>query len=111
MQLVSERETRDKTSDWIVGESDCKSDLSLSVDSFPANRLIAPIHGLDSNTFISLRFPYHYPEVNMPSRLSAARYGKDNVRVYKVHRNPETGVQTVYEMTVCVLLEGEIGES
>lgn len=47
----------------------------------------------------------------MSSRLSAARYGKDNVRVYKVHRNPETGEQTVVEMTVCVLLEGEIDES
>lgn len=47
----------------------------------------------------------------MSSRLSAARYGKDNVRIYKVHRNPETGEQTVVEMTVCVLLEGEIDES
>ncbi|KAI9740726.1 MAG: hypothetical protein M1818_004691 [Claussenomyces sp. TS43310] len=40
-----------------------------------------------------------------------ARYGKDNVRVYKVHRDQETGVQTVTEMTVCVLLEGEIDVS
>ncbi|KAK7407999.1 hypothetical protein QQZ08_011595 [Neonectria magnoliae] len=43
--------------------------------------------------------------------VSAARYGKDNVRVYKVHRNSETGVQTVTEMTVCCLLEGEIETS
>ncbi|KAI5457727.1 hypothetical protein BGZ63DRAFT_364301 [Mariannaea sp. PMI_226] len=43
--------------------------------------------------------------------VSAARYGKDNVRVYKVHRNAETGVQTVTEMTVCCLLEGEIESS
>jgi hypothetical protein len=42
------------------------------------------------------------------STLAAARYGKDNVRVYKVHRDEKTGVQTVVEMTVCVLLEGEI---
>lgn len=40
--------------------------------------------------------------------VSACRYGKDNVRVYKVHRDANTGVQTVTEMTVCVLLEGEI---
>jgi len=40
--------------------------------------------------------------------LAAARYGKDNVRVYKVHRDAKTGVQTVIEMTVCVLLEGEV---
>ncbi|MCJ1424816.1 hypothetical protein MMC29_002704 [Sticta canariensis] len=40
-------------------------------------------------------------------RLSSARYGKDNIRVYKVHRD-ENGTQTVVEMTVCVLLEGEI---
>jgi urate oxidase len=44
-------------------------------------------------------------------RVSAARYGKDNVRVYKVHRDAATGVQTVYEMTVCCLLEGEIETS
>ncbi|EPE10998.1 uricase [Ophiostoma piceae UAMH 11346] len=44
-------------------------------------------------------------------RLTAARYGKDNVRVYKVHRDQETGVQTVTEMTVCCLLEGEIDSS
>jgi len=46
----------------------------------------------------------------MPS-LATARYGKDNVRVYKVHRNQETGVQTVTEMTVCCLLEGAIETS
>jgi len=43
--------------------------------------------------------------------VSSARYGKDNVRVYKVHRDAETGVQTVTEMTVCVLLEGDINTS
>ena len=46
----------------------------------------------------------------MPS-LSAARYGKDNIRVYKVHRDEETKTHTVVEMTVCVLLEGEIETS
>lgn len=43
--------------------------------------------------------------------VSAARYGKDNVRVYKVHRDAAAGTQTVYEMTVCCLLEGDIDES
>ncbi|KAF8246260.1 urate oxidase UaZ [Wilcoxina mikolae CBS 423.85] len=43
--------------------------------------------------------------------VSAARYGKDNVRLYKVHRDEKTGVQTVNETTVCVLLEGEIETS
>jgi len=43
--------------------------------------------------------------------VSSARYGKDNVRVYKVHRDEKTGIQTVTEMTVCVLLEGEIETS
>jgi len=43
--------------------------------------------------------------------VSSARYGKDNVRVYKVHRDEKTGMQTVTEMTVCVLLEGEIETS
>lgn len=47
----------------------------------------------------------------MTARLASARYGKDNVRVYKVHRDQETGVHTVVEMTVCVLLEGEIDAS
>lgn len=43
--------------------------------------------------------------------VSAARYGKDNVRVCKVDRDSSTGVQTVTEMTVCCLLEGEIETS
>ncbi len=43
--------------------------------------------------------------------ISAARYGKDNVKVYKVERDQKTGVQTVTEMTVCVLLEGAIESS
>ncbi|KAL4871903.1 uricase [Aspergillus spectabilis] len=45
------------------------------------------------------------------STVAAARYGKDNVRLYKVEKNQETGVQTVIETTVCVLLEGEIDTS
>jgi urate oxidase len=44
-------------------------------------------------------------------QVAAARYGKDNVRVYKVHRDPATKTQTVYEMTVCCLLEGDIDTS
>ena len=44
------------------------------------------------------------------SQLSYARYGKDNVRVYKVKRN-EDGTQDVTEMTVCTMLEGDIAES
>ncbi|KAL9577977.1 MAG: hypothetical protein Q9212_006019 [Teloschistes hypoglaucus] len=45
------------------------------------------------------------------AKLSAARYGKDNIRVYKVHRDEKTGVQDVVEMTVGVLLSGEIDTS
>jgi urate oxidase len=45
------------------------------------------------------------------SQLSYARYGKDNVRLYKVHRDEKTGVQSVVEMTVCTLLEGDIDTS
>lgn len=41
-------------------------------------------------------------------RLSSARWGKDNIRIYKVHRSEENGVQTVVEMSVCVLLEGGV---
>ncbi|TGO22248.1 hypothetical protein BPAE_0176g00130 [Botrytis paeoniae] len=43
--------------------------------------------------------------------IASARYGKDNVRVYKVERDEQTGTQTVTEMTVCVLLEGAIDVS
>ncbi|KAJ4292124.1 hypothetical protein N0V88_005751 [Collariella sp. IMI 366227] len=43
--------------------------------------------------------------------LASARYGKDNVRVYKVHRDEKTGTQSVTEMTVCCLLEGDIETS
>ncbi|KAF2432723.1 uricase [Tothia fuscella] len=44
------------------------------------------------------------------SQLAAARYGKDNIRLYKVHRNQD-GMQSVVEMTVCILLEGDIETS
>jgi len=44
-------------------------------------------------------------------KLTAARYGKDNIRVYKVMRDEATKTHTVVEMTVCVLLEGEIDVS
>lgn len=44
-------------------------------------------------------------------QLAAARYGKDNIRVYKVHRDEATKTQSVVEMTVCVMLEGEIETS
>jgi urate oxidase len=44
-------------------------------------------------------------------RLTAARYGKDNIRVYKVEKDEATKTHTVYEMTVCVLLEGDIDVS
>ena len=43
--------------------------------------------------------------------LAAARYGKDNIRLCKVERDEESKTQTVVEMTVCVLLEGEIETS
>lgn len=45
------------------------------------------------------------------AQLTSARYGKDNVRLYKVERNEQTGVQNVTETTVCVLLEGDIETS
>ena len=50
------------------------------------------------------------PVAKMPT-LATARYGKDNVRVFKVHKDAETGIQTVTEMTVCCLLEGKIETS
>ncbi|KAF2964643.1 hypothetical protein GQX73_g8931 [Xylaria multiplex] len=43
--------------------------------------------------------------------LTSARYGKDNVRVCKVHRDAATGTHKVTEMTVCCLLEGKIEDS
>lgn len=45
------------------------------------------------------------------AHLSYSKYGKDNIRLMKVDRNAETGVQTVTEMTVCTMLEGEIETS
>ncbi|MBE3050038.1 urate oxidase [Candidatus Bathyarchaeota archaeon] len=46
----------------------------------------------------------------MPT-LSSARYGKDNVRVLKRARDEASGTQTVTEMTVSCLLEGDISTS
>lgn len=45
------------------------------------------------------------------SQLSYARYGKDNVRLYKVDKDPNTGVHTVVEQTIRILLEGDIDTS
>jgi len=44
------------------------------------------------------------------SELGYARYGKDNIRLYKVKRNSD-GTQEVTEQTVCILLEGDIKTS
>ncbi|KAF2148228.1 uricase [Myriangium duriaei CBS 260.36] len=44
------------------------------------------------------------------AKLTHARYGKDNVRLYKVHRQAD-GTQSVCEMTVRTLLEGDIETS
>ncbi|OMP84205.1 Uricase [Diplodia seriata] len=44
------------------------------------------------------------------SQLNYARYGKDNVRLYKVHKHSD-GTQSVVEQTVRVLLEGDIDTS
>lgn len=43
--------------------------------------------------------------------LSFARYGKDNIRLYKVDKDEKTGTQTAVEMTICILLEGDIDTS
>lgn len=40
--------------------------------------------------------------------LSAARYGKDKVRVLRVVREPESKVHHIVEYNVTVLLEGDI---
>jgi urate oxidase len=47
----------------------------------------------------------------MAANLAAARYGKDNIRLCRVLRDQETGVQSVVDMTVCAMLEGEIDVS
>ncbi|OCL03018.1 uricase [Glonium stellatum] len=43
--------------------------------------------------------------------LNYARYGKDNIRLYKVDKDEKSGIQSVVEMTVCILLEGDIDTS
>ena len=45
------------------------------------------------------------------SQLSYARYGKDNVRLYKVDKDAKTGIHTIVEQTVRILLEGDIETS
>lgn len=40
--------------------------------------------------------------------LTSKKYGKDEIRVYKVHRDASTGVHEVYDMTLTVMLEGDI---
>lgn len=55
--------------------------------------------------------PTDQRHLDIMSQLNYARYGKDNIRLYKVHRDPNTGVQDVAEFTVCTLLEGDIETS
>lgn len=50
-------------------------------------------------------FHIHLHPIAMP-HLSSAQWGKDNIRVFKVRRDGVTEVQTVVEMTICVLLDG-----
>lgn len=47
----------------------------------------------------------------MATKVTAAQYGKEFVRVLKKHQDPKTGAQSVVEMTVRVLLEGDIDTS
>ncbi|PNS13763.1 Uricase [Sphaceloma murrayae] len=44
------------------------------------------------------------------AQLSQARYGKDNIRLYKVHKEAD-GTQSVCELTVKTMLEGDIETS
>ena len=45
------------------------------------------------------------------NNLAAARYGKDNIRLCKAYRDQESGIQSIVDMTICAMLEGEIGVS
>lgn len=45
------------------------------------------------------------------AQLGYARYGKDNVRLYKVEKDEKSGIQSVVEQTVRILLEGDIETS
>jgi hypothetical protein len=55
--------------------------------------------------------PHTKPLATIMSQLSYARYGKDNVRLYKVDKDPKTGIHTIVEQTVRILLEGDIDVS
>jgi len=73
---------------------------------FPPSCL-TPVFHLPSSHIRSQLLPQLLPTM---ASIASARYGKDNVRVYKVERHDD-GTQTVHEMTVCVLLEGAIEPS
>jgi urate oxidase len=45
------------------------------------------------------------------AELTSARYGKDNIRLFKVIKDEKKGVQSVVELTVRILLEGDIETS
>ena len=67
-----------------------------------------------SREYIS--FAHSHPSIaylfisTMP-QLAQAQYGKDNIRVYKVHKDEKAGTQDVTEFTVRVLLSGDIETS
>jgi len=93
-------------------------DLPLTIStSIPYPSSVATRHNITRSVLLhSLRSKAPFTVSNsflfpMMAAVASARYGKDNVRVYKVHRDETTGIQTVTEMTVCVLLEGDIAIS
>jgi urate oxidase len=45
------------------------------------------------------------------AELTSARYGKDNIRLFKVIKDEKKGIQSVVELTVRILLEGDIDSS
>ena len=86
------------------------------VDDFLQDPVIAGVdgHGRLASNVVNREakaFPIGSAIIGTMPEVSYARYGKDNIRVCKVHRDKETGLQTVTEMTVRVLLEGDIEPS
>ncbi|ODV88591.1 hypothetical protein CANCADRAFT_45103 [Tortispora caseinolytica NRRL Y-17796] len=77
------------------------------VHKVEANQATAPFATPESSTSIS-----DSANVGAEGQLSWARYGKDNVRVLKVSRDPtDRETQHVTEYVVCCLLEGNVDRS
>jgi hypothetical protein len=81
----------------------------LTSVSIPADLWYKEGHTISQNSLTLLFKTQSYHRISMSSELTAYRYGKDKIRVFRVVR--EANIQHIVEYNVCSLLEGDVSTS